>query len=110
MFQMDIDNNPAVNSYQITKNKQHNVIEQEIGDGDKDDQELKQAVNNFTSVFLNQMFKSMRSTLPDEKMLDGGFAEDVFTEMLDRKISRKGSKQGTFNSLNQILFQQLDQD
>lgn len=95
---------------QVNDKKINNLKQQYQNYGNDDsDKELKQAVNQFTSVFLNQMFKSMRSTLPDDKLIDGGFAEDVFTEMYDREISQKGSKQGTFNSLNQILFQQLDQ-
>ena len=96
---------------QVNDKKINNLREsyQNYGDGSQGDEKLKQVVNQFTSVFLNQMFKSMRSTLPDDKLMDGGFAEDVFTGMLDREISQKGSKQGTFNNLNQILFQQLDQ-
>ena len=107
---MELDNNPAANKYQILENSKSQEFRQAYGDGEEDDKQLKQAVSKFSSVFLNQMFKSMRSTLSDDKLIDGGFSEDVFTGMMDREISEKGSEQGTFNSLNQILFQQLDQD
>lgn len=108
---MDIDFNPAQRKYQrlntdsdqfvnkFNKNKQANS-----------DEELKEVVNEFTSIFLNQMFKSMRSTVPEGGLIDGGFAEDVFTDMYDQEISKLGSKDNSFNSLNQILFEQLSQN
>ncbi|SRR6056297_1099044 len=73
------------------------------------DEKLKKAIADFTSVFLKMMFKSMRSTLPENKYIDGGYAEEVFTDMMDKQISELGSGQSTFKNLNRAMFEQLDQ-
>ena len=107
---MNIDFNPAQNQYQQI-NKSNNLTNKLQKSSRSDtEEELKQVVGEFTSIFLNQMFKSMRSTIPEGGMIDGGFAEDVFTDMYDKEISKLGSKQNNFSGLNQILFEQLNQN
>lgn len=68
---------------------------------------LEEEVANFTALFVKQMFDSMRDTVPESDFIDGGFAEDVFTDMLDQEISEMGSEQSTFKRLNEVLLQQL---
>lgn len=72
------------------------------------DQRLKLMASEFTSILLKQMFKSMRETIPESKLIDGGFSEDVFTDMLDTEISKNGSSQ-QMNELSQLLYRQLKQ-
>ena len=76
----------------------------------EDDEKLKAAISKFTSVFLKLMFQSMRSTLPEESYIDGGYAEEVFTDMMDEEVSKLGSKQSTFSNLNRLMFEQLNQE
>ncbi len=71
------------------------------------EKKLREVTNQFTSIFLKQVFSAMRETLPDDKLLDGGFAEDVFTDMLDSEVSKIGANDQQFSNLNQILFTQL---
>lgn len=109
---MEFNFNPASYRYQKIKGNNYNkeFVEKYNSNKESDSREdLKNAVDQFTSIFLHQMFKSMRSTVPESKLIDGGFGEDVFTDMLDQRISELGSKQSSFSGLNQILFQQLDQ-
>ncbi len=73
------------------------------------DKELKKAISDFSAVFLKMMFKSMRSTLPENKYLDDGYAKEVFTEMMDKEVSKLGSGQSTFKNLNKVMFEQLSQ-
>lgn len=72
-----------------------------------EDEALKAAINDFMSIFMQQMFQSMRNTVPDEGIMSGGYAEDVFTEMLDEEISKLGSGQGLFKDINRQIYQQL---
>lgn len=74
-----------------------------------DDEKLKKAVGEFTSLLLNQMFKAMRNTVPEEGLFKNTFAEEVYTGMLDTEISKLGADQNYFKSLNQLLYQQLKQ-
>ncbi|MFW6279049.1 MAG: rod-binding protein [Bacillota bacterium] len=71
------------------------------------DQQLKEEVTKFTSIFVQKMFSSMRDSVPESDFIDGGFAEDVYTDMMDQEISKQGTKQETFKRLNEILFEQL---
>ena len=107
---MNIDFNPAQNQYQKINNKDNFADELQKSSRQESEEELKKVVDEFTAIFLNQMFKSMRSTIPEGGMIDGGFAEDVFTDMYDKEISKLGSKQSNFSGLNQILFEQLNQN
>lgn len=108
-------------NYQINESKliQQQAAEQEQMDNIKKmsekqdsnngDEKLKKAVSDFSAVFLKMMFKSMRSTLPENKYLDGGYAEEVFTDMMDKEVSKLGSGQSTFKNLNKVMFEQLSQ-
>lgn len=108
-------------NYQINESKliQQQAAEQEQIDNiqkisknqdlNNSDQKLKKAVSDFSAVFLKMMFKSMRSTLPENKYLDGGYAEEVFTDMMDKEVSKLGSGQSTFKNLNKVMFEQLSQ-
>ena len=74
---------------------------------DQDNENLKKLTDEFTSILLHKMFASMRSTLPENKLLTGGFAEEVFTDMYDKEVSKMGSKQQNFNGLSELLYKQL---
>ena len=72
-----------------------------------EDEALKAAINDFMSIFMQQMFQSMRNTVPDDGIINGGYAEDVFTEMLDEEVSKLGSDQDLFKDINRQIDQQL---
>lgn len=72
-----------------------------------EDEKLKLLANEFTSILLKQMFKSMRNTIPEDSLISGGFSEDVFTDMLDGEISKSGAEQKDFSSLGKLLYNQL---
>lgn len=104
---MEIDNNLTYQQYiTVNDSEQQSFIDKNGSQRDADGR-LKEAVNEFSAIFLQQVFKSMRKTLPDNSLIDGGFAEDVYTEMLDQEISKLGSGQEKFNALNEILYRQL---
>lgn len=72
-----------------------------------EDEKIKLLASEFSSIFMNQMFKAMRSTIPEGGLIDGGFAEEVFTDMLDSEISKLGAGQDGFNTIGRLLYQQL---
>ena len=53
----------------------------------KDPEAIKEVAKQFESIFMHQVFKSMRSTLPKDGLMSGGFGEDVFTDMLDQEYA-----------------------
>ncbi len=99
-FKNKIDNKKSIEKYESgsTLGENKNI----------EDQKLKLLASEFTSILMKQMFKSMRKTIPDEnKLIDGGFSEEVFTDMLDGELSKSGAEQDGFNSLGRLLYQQL---
>ena len=58
------------------------------------DKKLKDAACEFESIFMNQLFKSMRSTLPKDQWLDGGMKQEIFEDMLYNEHAKNFSKQG----------------
>ncbi|MFW5962062.1 MAG: rod-binding protein [bacterium] len=68
---------------------------------------LKKTSEEFTSILLNQMFKAMRKTVPDGGFIKKGFAEEVFTDMMDNTMSEQGVQQSGFKALSNSLYEQL---
>lgn len=71
------------------------------------DEKLRTLSNEFVAILMKQMFKAMRDSVPESGFIDGGFAEDVFTDMLDDETSKAGAAQDGYNSLGKMLYQQL---
>jgi len=62
------------------------------------------AAQDFEAIFIHQMLKSMRNTVPkDEEMSTG---RRIFTEMLDEQIANTASSTGSFG-LAQIIYKEL---
>ena len=63
-----------------------------------------QAAQDFEAIFIHQMFKAMRNTVPkDEEMSTG---RRIFTEMLDEQIANTASRTGSFGLAN-IIYREL---
>jgi flagellar protein FlgJ len=48
---------------------------------------LAKACSEFEAIFIEQLFKTMRSTVPGSGPLHGGRAEEIYTGMLDQQIA-----------------------
>ncbi len=72
----------------------------------KDDDELKQACESFESYYVQQLFKSMRKTIPESKFLDSGNEKEIYTDMLDEEYSKVISKSHGYG-IADALYKQL---
>ena len=54
----------------------------------RDAEQIKQSANDFESLFLNIVLKSMRDTVQKSGLLDGGNAEDIYKSMLDDEYTK----------------------
>lgn len=68
------------------------------------DQALKAAAQQFESVFMNMMLKSMREATPQDGMMDSDQTR-MFTSMLDQQLSQSMSSKGI--GLADMLVKQL---
>jgi Rod binding domain-containing protein len=71
---------------------------------------LRDAVNGFQSLFIQQLFSVMRESIPeDEGLGGGGFGEQVFTEQMDGQIAASWSRSMENSPLSRALYEQLRQ-
>lgn len=71
-----------------------------------EDRRLRAAAQQLEGVFVEQLFKAMRETVPEGGMTDGGFGEDVFSDMLDSNLAVEASH-GWERGLGAALYRQL---
>ena len=62
----------------------------DINSGPKklDREKLKKACEEFESLFIFQMLKSMRETIPQTGFLGNGAAKDIYQNLLDQELSK----------------------
>ena len=70
------------------------------------DEELLKACRDFESIFINQLFKEMRKTIPKDGLIPTSQEEELFTGMFDEEVSKMISNSGRMG-LADMLYQQL---
>jgi flagellar protein FlgJ len=53
----------------------------------EDHSRLGKACADFEALFVQQLFKTMRASVPESGLMDGGQAEKLYTSMMDQEIS-----------------------
>jgi flagellar protein FlgJ len=77
----------------------------EAGPG-RENERLRAATRDFEAVFIQQMMKVMRETVPDGGLLDGGTSEDLFSSLLDEHLSGLSAGEGS-GGLADALYRQF---
>jgi flagellar protein FlgJ len=52
-------------------------------------QRLAGACADFEAIFIQQLFKTMRASVPESGLLDGGRAEEIYTAMMDQEVAEE---------------------
>ena len=52
-----------------------------------DEQRLRAVAKQLEGVFVQELFKAMRETVPKDGFTDGGAGEDIFTGLMDEKFA-----------------------
>ena len=73
----------------------------------RQEKKLRKACADFESVFIYQMFKTMRSTIPQSGLTNKMAGKDTYEMMMDQKISEELAKKGGMG-LQGVLFNQLN--
>ena len=68
---------------------------------------LRRAARQLEGVFVEQLFKAMRETVPREGLADGGAGEEMFTGMLDQHLAGGLPETWGGSGLSEALFRQL---
>lgn len=52
-------------------------------------QRLATAARQLEGVFVEQLFKAMRATVPEDGVMSGGAGEEMFTGLMDQHLSER---------------------
>ena len=70
---------------------------------------LFEQCQEFESIFVKMMLKEMRNSVDkQDSLVSGGWAEDIYSDMLDDEYSKTMAKSAGFGLADQ-LYKQLDQ-
>ena len=73
-------------------------------------QKLHATAQQLQGVFVEQLFKAMRSTVPEDGLFSGGQGEEMFRGMLDQHVAESVPTHWTGpHSLEEIMVRQLSQ-
>ncbi len=67
--------------------------------------ELYAQCQEFESIFVKMMLKTMRDSVQKSGLVDGGMAEDVFKDMLYDEYALSMSRNASFGIADQIYLQ-----
>ncbi len=71
------------------------------------DKKLRKACRDFESIFLFNLFKEMRKTIPRSGMLPDAPGKETFQMMFDQKVAEDLSGRGEGMGLQKMLYEQL---
>jgi len=73
------------------------------------DDTLKQASSQLEGMFVQQLFKAMRETVPQQEgIVSGGTGEEMFTALMDQHLAAETPKQWG-GGISEALYRQLRQ-
>ena len=72
----------------------------------RDLESLRQSTREFETLFINEMFKAMRKTIPDGGLIEKDMSHDIYQEMIDMERARAASD-GDGLGLGKAMFEQL---
>lgn len=74
---------------------------------DPRDAKLKQAAQNLEGMFVQQLFKAMRESVPQQEgIVSGGTGEDIFTGLLDQHLAAETPKHWN-GGLSDAIYRQM---
>ena len=99
---MNLKIDPRSSLPQVTPSPNKSETKQE-----KELASLRHSCREFEAIYVNEMYKSMRKTVPESGLFDKkGMAEDVYREMLDMEMARQTAS-GDGMGIGKAMYQQL---
>jgi len=79
----------------------------QAGDGKKlNRKKLMKACTDFEALFVAQILKSMRQTIPQTGILGKGLGKDIYQDLMDQELSQKLAQSKGFG-LGKKLYNQM---
>jgi len=77
---------------------------------EKDDKKLREACQELEAVFVNQLLRQMRATVPRGGILEESTGSQIYREMLDEEYSKLIAKSPGNLGIGEMLYKQLKRD
>jgi len=74
-----------------------------------DKQQMKQTAKDFEAIFVQQVFKGMRQTVPDGGLLPRGQAEEIYSDLQDMEAAKQFTNHGGIG-LAEMLLEQMQKN
>lgn len=100
MFQMD--------AQKASQNQVLERVERPVTGKMNTEAEIKKVAEEFESLFLGLVLKSMRDTVQKSGLIDGGNAEDIYRSMLDTEYTKIMAEQRTTGIADNIQSFMMD--
>lgn len=75
----------------------------------QDPEKLKESVQQFEAIFIQQMYKEMRKTIPDDGLIQRGNADDIYSQLQDLEAAKITAQRGGIG-LAELMMKQLAKD
>ena len=67
---------------------------------------LRETTQQFEAIFIQQMYKEMRKTVPNDGLIQRGNADEIYAQMLDLEAAKVTARQGGIG-LADLMMEQL---
>lgn len=74
---------------------------------EKDDTKLREACREIEAIFIHQMLKQMRATVPQSSLIEESSAAKIYRDMLDEKYSQIMARSSNSLGLADLLYNQM---
>jgi flagellar protein FlgJ len=75
----------------------------------QDPEKLKEVCQQFEAIFIQQMYKEMRNTVPEDGLIPRGNADSIYTQLQDMEAAKLTAEQGGIG-LAELMLEQLMQE
>lgn len=72
----------------------------------KDLKSLRESCREFEAIFIDQMYKAMRQSMPDDGLVPKDNATKMYQDMLDMQMARETAK-GKGTGIGETMYNQL---
>jgi flagellar protein FlgJ len=73
---------------------------------DKDLESLRKSCRDFEAIYIQEMYKAMRKTVPDSGLFEKNMASELYKELLDMEMA-KATAAGKGNGIGEAMYQQM---
>jgi flagellar protein FlgJ len=83
-----------------------NATQPAVDKKSKDLESLRQSCREFETIYVMEMYKAMRKTVPTDGLFEKNVSTEIYTEMLDME-SAKNTARGKGLGIGEAMYRQM---